>query len=172
MRAGQRWCLALVLVAAGFGGGQQSVAAEGAECAATLVIVLDPGFSIEGSTGTHRSETPAALTCEGAVGGSPITGAGALTDEGPYGTEDPDGCLTGSEGTGIDHITVPTEAGPQVVESEYSYFAAKPANGSPLRGQFTGSRFTGTFELTPLEGDCVSAPITKVELQLQGVIHD
>ena len=172
MNAGRRWLMAVALAVVGFGGGPHGVAAEGARCTATLVIVLDPGFSVEGSTGTHRSESAAPLTCEGAVAGSPITGAGTLTDEGPYGTEDPDGCLTGSEGTGIDRITVPTEHGPQVVESRYSYFAAKPSNGWPLRGQFTGSRFTGTFELTPLQGDCVSAPITKVELQLQGVLHD
>lgn len=151
---------------------QSAAAAEGAKCSSTFVIRLDPGFSMEPSTGTHRSEAPGVLQCEGVVNGSPVTGAGTLTDEGPYGTEDPDTCTAGTEGTGIDRLTVPTKDGPQQIVSDYTYFAAKPSNGSPFRGRFTGTRFTGTFEFRVLQGDCVTQPITKVELTLQGVIHD
>jgi len=169
---GHRLFLTLALVVVGFGGLQEAEAAEGATCSVTFVIVLDPGFSMQGSTGTHRSEAPGVLECDGMVNGSSITGAGTIADDGPYGTDDPDSCMTGSEGTGVDHITLPTEAGSQVIDSQFTYTAAKPSNGSPLRGQFTGSRFTGTFELRPLEGDCVSKPITKVEIKATGVIRD
>ena len=169
---GPRLFLALALAVVGLGGVDEAEAAEGATCTVTFVILLDPGFTMQGSTGRHHSEAPGVLNCEGAVNGSPITGAGTLTDDGPYGTDDPDSCMSGSEGSGLDHITLPTEAGPQVVDSQYTYTAAKLSNGSPFQGQFTGSRFTGTFEFRPLEGDCVSSPITKIEVKAKGVIRD
>jgi hypothetical protein len=151
---------------------QPARAAEGARCSMTFVIVLAPGFSVEPSTGTHHSEAPGVLDCEGAVGGSPITGAGTLTDEGPYGTDDPDSCTEGSEGAGIDRLTVPTRDGPQHIDSEYRYTASKMSSGGPFRGEFSGTRFSGTFDVRVLEGDCVTKPVTKVELKLQGLIHE
>lgn len=168
-----RFCFVAMLMLLGVGGGlQPATAAEGAKCSATFVIILDPGFSAEPSTGAHRSEAPGVLNCDGAVNGSPITGAGSLTDEGPYGTDDPDTCADGTEGTGIDRLTVPTRDGQQEIESRYSYTAGKKSNGGPFRGEFTGSRFTGSFTFRVLEGDCVTKPVTKVELNLQGIIHD
>ena len=161
----------LTLLARG-GGLQPATAAEGARCQATFVIILDPGFSAEPSTGTHRSEAPGVLNCDGTVNGSPVTGAGSLTDEGPYGTDDPDTCTDGTEGTGIDRLTVPTRDGPQQIESRYGYTAGKRSNGGPFRGEFKGTRFTGSFTFRVLEGDCVTKPVTKVELDLQGLIHD
>ena len=127
---------------------------------------------MEGSTGTHRSEKPGALHCDGAVNGRPITGAGTVSDEGPYGTEDPDSCMSGSEGTGIDRITVQTAEGTQEIVSEFTYTAAKLSNGGPFRGEFKGTRLDGAIELRVLEGDCVTSPITKVEVKGQGVLHD
>jgi hypothetical protein len=166
--------VALVVVALlGVGGGLQPAhAAEGARCSWTFVIVLNPGFSMEGSTGTHRSEKPGALHCDGAVNGRPITGAGTVSDEGPYGTEDPDSCMSGSEGTGIDRITVATAEGPQDIVSEFTYTAAKLSNGGPMRGEFKGTRLDGAIELTVLEGDCVTKPITKVQIKGEGILHD
>ena len=169
---GHRVFLTLALALVGFGAVPEAEAAEGATCEVTFVILLDPGFTMQGSTGRHHSEAPGVLECEGVVNGSPITGAGTLTDDGPYGTEDPDSCMSGSEGSGLDHITLPTKDGPQVVDSQYTYTAAKPSNGSPFKGQFTGSRFTGTFEFRPLQGDCVSSPITKIEVTAKGIIRD
>ena len=155
----------------GLGGAlQPAAAAEGARCSGTLVILLNPGFSVQPSTGTHRSEAPAVLECHGAVDGRPITGTGTLTDEGPYGTDDPDSCMTGTEGTGLDRLVVPTADGPQTIDSHYTYTAAKAENGGPFNGRFEGSRYSGTFEFRILEGDCVSAPITKVELRIDGIL--
>lgn len=169
---GQRVFLTLVLVLVAFGGTQEVRAAEGATCTVTFVIVLDPGFSVRSSTGTHRSEQPGVLNCDGTVNGRTITGPGTIADEGLYGTSDGDSCLSGSEGTGVDHITLPTAEGPETVRSHFEYTAAKPSNGSPLRGQFTGTRFSGTFDLRPLEGDCLTAPITKVEITAEGLLSD
>lgn len=149
---------------------QPAAAVEGARCSGTFVIRLNPGFSVQPSTGTHRSESPAVLDCDGAIDGRPIVGAGTLTDEGPYGTEDPDSCMTGTEGTGLDRIVVPTADGPQTIDSHYTYTAAKVENGGPFNGEFKGSRYSGTFQFTVLEGDCLSAPITRVELRISGVL--
>ena len=52
-----RFCFVAMLMLLGVGGGlQPATAAEGAKCSATFVIILDPGFSAEPSTGAHRSE--------------------------------------------------------------------------------------------------------------------
>jgi hypothetical protein len=166
--------VALVVVALlGVGGGVQPASgAEGAKCSWTFVILLDPGFSMEPSTGTHRSEQPGGLDCDGSVDGRPITGRGTVTDEGPYGTDDPDSCMMGSEGTGTDRIMVPTAQGLQQIVSEFTYTAAKMSNGGPFRGEFKGTRLDGEIELKVLEGDCVTKPITKVEVKGQGILHD
>lgn len=167
-----RFLAAVTLTVTGAGSVHPATAAEGARCTWTFVVVLDPGFSVEPSTGTHRSEAPGRLDCDGAVNGQPITGPGTISDEGRYGTDDPDSCTDGSEGTGTDRIVVPTADGPQHIVSQFTYTAAKLSNSSPFRGEFTGSRFSGTFELTVLEGDCVTAPITKVEVTGEGLLHD
>ncbi len=150
---------------------QPAAAVEGARCTGTFVILLSPGLSVQPSTGTHRSEAPAVLHCDGAVGGRAITGPGTLTDEGPYGTEDPDSCMAGTEGTGLDRIVVPTADGPQTFDSHYAYTASKLSNGGPFNGEFQGNHYSGTFEFTVLEGDCVSKPITKVELRIEGILR-
>jgi hypothetical protein len=166
--------VALAVVALlGVGGGVQPASgAEGAKCSVTFVIILDPGFSMEASTGEHYSDGPGVLNCEGVVNGRPITGAGTVHDSGPYGTQDPDSCMSGSEGSGIDHIVLPTADGPVTIDSEYTYTAAKFENKGPFNGQFTGTRFTGTFEFRPLEGDCVTKPVTKIEVKAQGILRD
>jgi hypothetical protein len=33
------------------------------------------------------------------------------------------------------------------------------------------ARFTGTFEFTPLEGDCISKPVTRVRVFGEGTLH-
>ena len=166
----------LVVVASillGTGGGlQPAVAAEGAQCSITFVLLMDPGLSTEPSTGTHRSEGPAAIDCDGVVNGSPITGPGILAEDGPYGTDDPDSCMAGSEGTGTDRLTLPTRAGPQQIDSQFTYTAGKLSNGGPFRGEFKGSRFSGTLEFKALEGDCVTKPITRLEIKAKGIIRD
>jgi hypothetical protein len=80
--------------------------------------------------------------------------------------------MSGSEGTGTDHITVATAEGPQDIVSEFTYTAAKLSNGGPFRGEFKGTRLDGAIELRVLEGDCVTKPITKVEIKGEGILHD
>jgi hypothetical protein len=90
----------------------------------------------------------------------------ALRDEGS------DTC-SGSEGDGTDTIKIPTANGIETVLSHYTYTAGDriPTKGGMAAGSFTGDKFTGTFEFTVLEGDCVSKPVTKVRVFGEGILH-
>lgn len=142
----------------------------GTRCTFDFELTLSPGLSMSPTTGSHSGTGP--ITCDGLVNGQQPTGNGTLTDDGRYGTKDPDTC-SGSEGDGTDTIEVPTAAGIETVISRYTYTAGDrvPTQGGLAAGSFKGTRFTGTFEFTPLEGDCVTAPVTKVRLFGEGVLH-
>jgi hypothetical protein len=151
---------------------QPATGIDGTPCTFDFVIVLDPGLSMEGSTGRHFSDGLGTIDCDGPVNGHPATGSGTLGEDGPYGTEDPDSCMAGGEGTGIDYLTIPTANGPQKIASEFTVTFGKLSNeGGLFHGEFTGSRFNGTFEFRALEGDCVTSPVTKAAVRGQGVIH-
>jgi hypothetical protein len=150
-------------------------AEEVTRCTGNFEVTLTPGLGLSGSSGTHSSGGAApTLDCQGPVNGKLPTGLGALGDEGLYGTVDPDDCLAGGEGTGIDSITVPTADGLQKITSHFTFTYGEPStkgNGI-VAGRFEGSRFTGTFEFMPLEGDCVSRPLTKARVTYEGFLHD
>jgi hypothetical protein len=157
----------------GSGGGAPPAAREGTPCTFEFVIVLDPGLSMEPTTGQHYSDGLGTIDCDGPVNGHLATGTGTLGEDGPYGTADPDTCQAGGEGTGIDYLTIPTAAGPQKIASEFAVTFGKLSNeGGLFHGEFTGTRFTGTFEFSALEGDCVTSPVTKARVVGRGVIHD
>jgi hypothetical protein len=39
-------------------------------------------------------------------------------------------------------------------------------------GEITGPRFTGTFDVTKADGDCLWRPITKIHLKGKGHLRD
>jgi hypothetical protein len=167
-----RWTLALVLTAVGFGAAPVR-GAEGTHCSGSFTMILDPGLSTEPSTGRHYSESPGKLDCQGPINGREANGTGALSEDGPYGTTDPDTCQSGGEAAGTDHLTVPTADGPQKVDSQFTATFGRISNKNwVFGGEFKGSRFTGSFKIQPLEGDCVSRPVTKVRVDFEGVVHD
>lgn len=145
-------------------------AEQGTNCTFDFEMSLSPGLSMNPSTGTHGGTGP--INCDGLVNGQQPTGAGTVTDDGPYGTKDPDTC-SGSEGYGTDTIKIPTANGIETVLSEYTYTAGDrvPTKGGVGAGSFKGTRFTGTFEFTVLEGDCVNKPVTKIRVFGDGVLH-
>jgi hypothetical protein len=107
------------------------------------------------------------------VNGEDPSGAGTLTQEGHYGIDDPDSCQAGGEADGTDHLTVPTANGPQKIDSRFRALFGNPSNkNGPFGGEFEGSRFTGSFTIQPLEGDCVSRPVTKARVNFEGILHD
>jgi hypothetical protein len=163
--------VALALLGAG-GVLQPATGAEGTPCTFDFVIVLDPGLSMEPSTGSHYSEGLGTINCDGPVNGQVANGTGTLGEDGPYGTDDPDSCMAGGEGTGTDYLTIPTANGPQKIASEFTVTFGKLSNeGGLFHGEFTGTRFTGTFEFSPLEGDCVTSPVTKASVRGKGFVH-
>jgi hypothetical protein len=146
-------------------------AEQGTNCTFDFEISFSPGLSMTPSTGTHGGTGP--INCDGLVNGQQPTGDGTLTDDGRYGTKDPDTC-SGSEGDGSDTIKIPTANGVETVVSQYTYTAGDrvPTKGGVGAGSFKGTRFTGTFEFTVLEGDCVNEPVTKVRVFGEGVLHN
>jgi len=172
MRTARSFLVVVTLVL--FGGAVPSATgAEGTHCKGVFDIVLDPGLSMQPSTGSHRSERPGTVDCDGPVNGHQPSGAGTLTQEGLYGTADPDSCQAGGEATGTDHLTVPTAEGPQRIDSEFTATFGKLSNKNAfMGGEFTGSRFTGSFTYSVLEGDCVTKPITKARVTFEGFLHD
>lgn len=174
MVTGWRWPLVISLALVGSGAAVSSAqSAEETRCTGSFIIVLDPGLSMEPSTGRHYSESPGKVECQGPVNGQDPSGAGILTQEGRYGIDDPDSCPEGGEADGIDHLTVPTSDGPQRIDSPFRAVFGKMSNkNGPFGGEFTGSRFTGSFTIQPLEGDCVSRPVTKARVNFEGILHD
>jgi hypothetical protein len=148
-------------------------AQEATHCTFEFEVVLSPGLSMTTpSSGTHRSSDPGPLQCEGLVNGKQPIGSGTLGVEGRIGTKDGATCM-GGEGDGVDTLRIPTAAGFETVLSEFTFtFGGKvPTHGGLAAGEFEGNRFTGTFEFTPTEGDCVTAPVTKAHVSGEGVIH-
>jgi hypothetical protein len=167
----RRSLLAVIAVAFAFGGATPIEAApQGTKCKHELEFTLSPGFSMTPSTGTRHGE--GTITCDRPVNGKQPTGAGTVTDEGRYGTKDPDGCISGSEGDGIDTFEIPTADGMVKIESYFTYNGIRPSTkGAVLSAEFEGTRYTGNIELTPAEGDCVTAPVTKLKGFGEGILH-
>lgn len=152
---------------------QLAAGVEGTPCTFEFVIVMDPGLSTEGSTGRHFTDGLGTIDCDRPVNGHTATGTGTLGEDGRYGTDDPDSCQAGGEGSGIDYLAIPTAGGPQKIASEFTVTFGKLSHeGGLFHGEFTGTRFTGTFEFMALEGDCVTAPVTKALVKGKAVIHD
>ena len=102
-----------------------------------------------GETGT--------VDCAGTIDGAQITGPGSYGFEGTYSDAD---CLNGGHGAGRLLFTLPTTAGDRHVEEPMTY-AFGPAAAYPSGvGGWDGSRTSGAFAVVPVEGDCVTAPVT------------
>jgi hypothetical protein len=168
----RRSLLAVMTMALAFGVAEPIDAQTGTHCNFEFIVIIDPGIGMSPSSGTHRTEG-GPLTCDGLVNGKEPTGEGIIAEEGRYGTKDGDTCASGGEGDGVDILKVPTAGGIEAVVSEFTFtFGDRlPTKGGLAAGQFEGSRFSGTFEFTPTEGDCITAPVTKARLVGEGVIH-
>ncbi len=135
----------------------------GTTCVIENPVSLAPGVSLQGSSGTFESKTLGTVKCDGPVNGVMPTGPGTFLDKGQYGTEDPDDCLGGGEGTGSYTMVFPTAKGKRTVMLPFTLEYAAPSTNGGLIGIHTrGDGWTGEFGGTPVEGDCVSAPVTKV----------
>ncbi len=136
----------------------------GTTCTVENPVTLSPGLSlVEGSTGTFDNQSTGTVTCDGPVDGAEPTGPGTFLDKGTYGTQDPDNCVSGGEGQGAYTMVLPTANGKKTVVLPFTLEFAAPSTMGGLVGIHTrGDGFVGEFGGTPLAGDCVSAPVTKV----------
>jgi hypothetical protein len=148
-------------------------------CRFTAEFDMVPGLSLTPASGTFTSggET-GAITCSGPVDGRTVTGPGTFGADGSYGTIDGDSCVSGGEGSATQSFTLPAGDGPVPVRNAIT-FTYQPVPGVPgaaaappvASGRFEGRRFSGTFDVTVIQGDCVTSPVTRVRLDGRGMVR-
>ncbi len=137
---------------------------------------MTPGLSLTSTSGAFTSggET-GAIVCSGSVEGRAVTGPGTFGAEGRYGTADGDSCVSGGEGSAVQSFTLATRDGALPVRSVITFaYQPVPGPGGSLAlasGRFEGERFSGTFDVTLIEGDCVTRPVTRVRLDGRGMLR-
>ena len=160
-------CLTVAAVAWPAGAGAEG----GSACRFVAEFTLTPGLSVEAGSGTFTSGGRTGTIVCRATGGSAAGEARPFGAEGRYGTSDPDTCAAG-EGDGVQSFTVPGPGGDTPVTNAIRFvFRAVSADGV-MAGRFEGERFSGRFTITPLDGDCVTRPVTRVRLRGQGHLRD
>lgn len=167
----RRNTLLAVLALVGFmaPGSLPAHAADEVHCTNVHEVTLSPGFSIQGSSGSVNVATVRTMECHGPINGRTPTGVGSYGEEpGRYGTEDPDTCQEGGEGDGVFFSTIPTTDGDLQLRAPYTFTIGDlTTNPGFVSGEFSGEGVRGTFKVTPLEGDCVTSPITRVRVNAE-----
>jgi hypothetical protein len=145
----------------------------GTPCAFEVDVSLSPGLSREPSTGTFESNGESGkLDCQGNVGGQPATGPGTFGVDGRYGIDgDGDDCRSKEgQGDGTAHFTVPVEGGSQHGDDPFTM--TYRVDGRSVVGQITGRRFSGTFNVTQAQGDCLWKPVTRIRIKGKGHLRE
>ena len=147
-------------------------AAGGTQCTFEVDFVASPGLTTSPSSGTitTNGETGTAA-CNGPVNGKQPTGPGTFGGEGHYGTKDGDTCQTGGEGDAVHSFTIPTSGGAEHIKSAITYTYGAFKAGTAFSGTFKGDRWSGTFDVQPLDGDCASKPVTKFHVKGKGTLN-
>lgn len=146
-------------------------AASATQCTFEHEIVASPGLSTSPTSGTitTNGET-GTFACDGPVNGQQPTGTGTSGSEGRYGTKGADTCQSGGEGEAVMSMTIPTSGGAEHVKDtvafEYGAFKA----GAPFSATFKGDRMSGSMEVTPIDGDCASKPVTRYLVKGKGTL--
>jgi hypothetical protein len=180
----------IAVVVAALTGASRAVAAgrgAGTVCRFATEFSISPGLSAFANSGSFTSiPGQGRLDCQGAVRGARPIGPGSFSAAGRYGTADPDSCLSGGEGTALQSFRLPTTDGELAFTNDVA-FTWRPLPSSdghdraPLRrwlrgavisGEFEGEAGSGTFEVVALEGDCVTAPVTRVAFTARAVFRD
>lgn len=162
-----RWSPVAVLTAALVGALALPATAAGpsgpvtARCAFQYSPSISPGIGLLTDRGVVSSGGETGTTdCSGTMGGHEVTGPGTFGFEGQI-TEA--NCVEGGKGLGKIYLTVPTAAGPQHYEEAISFSFGPVGAYPPLVGDWVGQRTSGVFFVAPVEGDCVTTTVTKVD---------
>jgi hypothetical protein len=142
-------------------------AAAGTPCVFRFDVSLSPGMSLTPVKGAYSTAATGTLTCSGTIMGQHPTGAGSLTVSGTFGASSASGdtCLA-MAGTGTYWSTIPTAEGSVSVSDDYtfSWGLGSSTATAPGTGRFAGQSSSGTFALVPLDGTCLSSPVTKAHI--------
>jgi hypothetical protein len=163
--------LALTATAVGATGRTAGAAAPTA-CTFEADYGVSPGLSSTSPTSgtfTTNGET-GTLTCNGPVNGKAPTGPGKIGVSGHYGTKGGETCQSGGGGDYAMSYTIPTSSGPQHV-TDNGTFTYGGIQAGVLSGQFQGARMSGTFQIRPTQGDCVTSPMTKLHQSAKGTLR-
>jgi len=126
------------------------------------IMQISPGWSSEPTTGTGATVADGTLECNGPLEGYQPTGPIRTHHEMVYGYLHPDTC-SDLEVKGTLDYTIPTEAGIVVITNHFTG-TFQPSSDQPGRsGTFEGDHTSGRFWLRPIDGDCVHAPLTRLE---------
>lgn len=146
----------------------------GTPCAFEADVSLSPGLSRSPSSGTFTTKGESGtLDCQGDVGGGqPATGRGTFGADGRYGTGGSgDSCDSrAGRGDGTDHLTIPVQGGSQHVDDPFTL--TYRVDGRSVVGEITGQRFSGTFDVTSANGDCLWHPVTRIHIKGRGHLRD
>jgi hypothetical protein len=160
MRARHCILIAFVLVMASVGVVPAAAQQQGTRCAAEYVVKLSPGLGTEPTSGVFHSDGESGtIDCRGR--------RGTFGGDGRYGTKDPMTCTSGGEGWGVHSFTIDGNT----IKNTFTMEIGKISD-SPTGGRFEGDRLSGTFTVTPVEGDCVTKPATSVRVQIDGLLKD
>ncbi len=131
----------------------------GPACVGYDTVEISPGLSTEPSSGTVNHIGP--LGQENCYGGDPM----GYKPTGPIGVEhyiNYSGTCSNPvlKGYALHHI--PTAEGVKTIRNDFT------------AGLFTGqgTKFSGAFVVRDLEGDCVTAPLTKARVEYAGYFND
>lgn len=144
-----------VTVMGGSAGADQEMSCQGA-----YTLTLSPGLGSEPvSDGVfHSGGESGKLDCGSG-------GTGTIGIDGRYGTGDPVTCTSGGEGWGVFSYTY----GGKTIKDTLT-FTFGGFSGGVISGKFVGERYSGTFTSTPIDGDCVTAPVTRADVRTDGTM--
>ncbi len=161
MRVRSTLIATLVVVFIGSAATAPATAAEQAstKCTVEVVLVASPGLSQEpGSGAYHTGGETGKMSC--ADGRS-----GTYGTDGRYGTNKAATCSSGGEGWGVNSFTLDGTN----VRDTYTIVFPGMSQGT-LQGTFDGERISGSWTFTPTEGDCVTKPMSKGTLKIEGTL--
>jgi hypothetical protein len=127
-------------------------------------MAISPGLTLTPAPVSFATTSPAPVTCHGSIDGHEITGPGRLsvhgTMSGPAGGATCE--ETSGEGRGV--FTLPTSSGPVEMINNFTFEA------TAVGGIHRGDALVGAFIFgPPVEGDCVTAPLTSATVTVAGV---
>ena len=139
-----------------------------AECSMSFPSYFSGGLSTTPNSGRFDSagET-GTIDCVGKIGGHTVTGPGSFGFEG---TLTDSGCLS-HKGSGISYFTVPTDAGPVHVSGGGFTVTGVGVFGG-VDATHPGVRFVGSYLLVPINGNCVTEPLTEARVLMNGSLRD